>query len=102
MPGGDGTGPLGIGPMTGCRSGYWAGYDVSGYAGMRRFPGRGPRCGAGLGRLGIFAAGGLLARNFFSTMSRVDEKALLLEESKVMEDRLNDIKQRLSRLEQDE
>ncbi len=31
MPRGDGTGPMGTGPMTGRRSGYCAGYDVPGY-----------------------------------------------------------------------
>ncbi|MCQ5376123.1 MAG: DUF5320 domain-containing protein [Methanomassiliicoccales archaeon] len=32
MPGGDGTGPLGLGPMTGRRAGYCAGFPVPGYA----------------------------------------------------------------------
>jgi len=32
MPAGDGTGPLGLGPMTGRRAGYCAGYGVPGYA----------------------------------------------------------------------
>jgi hypothetical protein len=31
MPGGDGTGPGGLGPMTGRRAGYCAGYSVPGY-----------------------------------------------------------------------
>jgi len=31
MPWGDGTGPLGQGPMTGRRMGYCAGYGVPGY-----------------------------------------------------------------------
>ncbi len=32
MPRGDGTGPLGQGPMTGRAAGYCAGYDRPGYA----------------------------------------------------------------------
>ncbi|MDD4061931.1 MAG: DUF5320 domain-containing protein, partial [Kiritimatiellae bacterium] len=32
MPGGDGTGPAGMGPMTGRAAGYCAGYGVPGYA----------------------------------------------------------------------
>ncbi len=31
MPRGDGTGPMGMGPMTGRAAGYCAGYDVPGY-----------------------------------------------------------------------
>lgn len=31
MPAGDGTGPLGLGPMTGRGAGYCAGYPVTGY-----------------------------------------------------------------------
>lgn len=44
MPGGDRTGPLGVGPMTGRAAGYCAGYDVPGYVNPipgRRFLGRG-------------------------------------------------------------
>ncbi|MGC9396733.1 MAG: DUF5320 domain-containing protein [Anaerolineae bacterium] len=32
MPAGDGTGPMGQGPMTGRGAGYCAGYDAPGYA----------------------------------------------------------------------
>ena len=38
MPGGDGTGPMGLGPMTGRAAGYCAGYSVPGY--MNPIPGR--------------------------------------------------------------
>ncbi len=42
MPRGDRTGPEGMGPMTGRRAGFCAGYDVPGYAypGSRRGYGR--------------------------------------------------------------
>ena len=46
MPGGDGTGPGGMGPMTGRGAGYCAGYSVPGY--MNPIPGRG--FGFGMGR----------------------------------------------------
>ena len=39
MPAGDGTGPLGVGPMTGRAAGYCAGYPVPGY--MNPVPGWG-------------------------------------------------------------
>lgn len=39
MPGGDGTGPAGLGPMTGRAAGYCAGYPVPGY--MNPVGGRG-------------------------------------------------------------
>lgn len=38
MPFGDGTGPLGLGPMTGRAAGYCAGYPVPGF--MNPLPGR--------------------------------------------------------------
>jgi len=38
MPRGDGTGPAGMGPMTGRAAGYCAGYGVPGY--MNPIPGR--------------------------------------------------------------
>ncbi len=44
MPAGDGTGPMGMGPMTGRAAGYCAGYSMPGYMnpyGGRGFGGRG-------------------------------------------------------------
>jgi hypothetical protein len=55
MPGGDGTGPVGMGPMTGREAGYCAGYPTPGFmspAGGRGFGGR------GRGRRNRFRAGG--------------------------------------------
>ena len=48
MPGGDRTGPLGAGPMTGRAAGYCAGYPAPGY--MNPAPGGGYGPGAGWGR----------------------------------------------------
>jgi hypothetical protein len=48
MPGGDRTGPMGMGPMTGRAAGYCAGYGVPGY--MNPMGGRGFGFGFGRGR----------------------------------------------------
>jgi hypothetical protein len=48
MPRGDGTGPAGLGPMTGRRMGYCAGYGMPGY--MHGGWGRGFGRGGGRGR----------------------------------------------------
>ncbi|MDY7078744.1 MAG: DUF5320 domain-containing protein [Chloroflexota bacterium] len=48
MPAGDGTGPAGMGPMTGRRAGYCAGHDAPGYA--NPMPGRDFGMGWGRGR----------------------------------------------------
>lgn len=47
MPGGDGTGPAGMGQMTGRAAGYCAGYPVPGF--MNPIPGRGFGFGRGRG-----------------------------------------------------
>lgn len=63
MPGGDGTGPMGMGPMTGRAAGYCAGYAMPGYMNPvgrgRGFWGRGRGGGWGLGR-----GFGFVARRF--------------------------------------
>jgi len=61
MPYGDGTGPMGLGPMTGRAAGYCAGYGMPGY--MNPMAGRGMGRGFGRGR-----GGGRGWRNrFFAT-----------------------------------
>ena len=54
MPSGDGTGPMGMGPMTGRAAGYCAGYPVPGYMnpapGWRRRHWGGRGWGRGFGR----------------------------------------------------
>ena len=60
MPGGDGTGPAGLGPMTGQMAGFCAGYPVPGYmnpVGGRGYWGWGR--GGGRGRRNWFYATGL-------------------------------------------
>jgi len=62
MPRGDGTGPAGMGPMTGRAAGYCAGYPVPGYAnpvGGRGYGGWGRGAGRGWGRRNQYYATGL-------------------------------------------
>jgi len=62
MPGGDGTGPVGLGPMTGRAAGYCAGYPAPGYmnpVGGRGLWGWGRGRGGGRGWRNQFYATGL-------------------------------------------
>ena len=60
MPAGDGTGPRGMGPMTGRGAGYCTGYGAPGYT--NPMPGRGFGMGWGRGRGG---GGGRGWRNMY-------------------------------------
>lgn len=60
MPAGDGTGPMGMGPMTGRGAGYCSGYGAAGWS--NPIPGRG--FGLGRGRGGSWG-GGWRHRNWF-------------------------------------
>ena len=59
MPRGDGTGPSGMGPMTGRAAGYCAGYEAPGYATPGFGGGRGYGMGGGRGRRNMYYATGL-------------------------------------------
>ncbi len=71
MPRGDGTGPRGMGPMTGRAAGYCAGYDAPGYAttgiGWGARMGRGFGVGRGYwgGGSGYWGGGGRGWRNMY-------------------------------------
>ncbi|NMC20049.1 MAG: DUF5320 domain-containing protein [Thermogutta sp.] len=65
MPGGDRTGPLGLGPMTGRAAGYCAGFGIPGYVNSpygRGFWGWGRGRGGGRGRSRWFYAAGFGGR----------------------------------------
>lgn len=64
MPGGDRTGPMGMGAMTGRAAGYCAGFGASGYA--QPGPGRGFGYGRGRG----FGGGGRGWRNMYCATGR--------------------------------
>jgi len=63
MPAGDGTGPMGMGSMTGRAAGFCAGNSVPGY--MNPGPGRGLGMGFGRGFRGRDRGGGRGRRNRF-------------------------------------
>ncbi|MDD4981107.1 MAG: DUF5320 domain-containing protein [Candidatus Omnitrophica bacterium] len=60
MPRGDGTGPMGLGMMTGRAAGFCAGYNTPGF--MNSIPGRGY---FGKGRGCFSCAGGMGRRNWY-------------------------------------
>ncbi|MBF0102322.1 MAG: DUF5320 domain-containing protein [Desulfobacterales bacterium] len=85
MPRGDGTGPMGQGPMSGKGFGNCSGYQARGF-------GRGAGYGKGFGYGFCNRAG------FFSVPSSERETIVLQEESELLQNRLNNIKMRLDEL----
>ena len=123
MPGGDGTGPAGLGPMTGRAAGYCAGYPAPGFTNAvprRGYWGRGGG-GGGRGRRNWFYATGLpgwrrvasgypaygarpaydppYAAPFVPAPTREQETDALREQAKHLEDSLDGIKRRIEELE---
>ncbi|MCD6200898.1 MAG: DUF5320 domain-containing protein [Bacteroidales bacterium] len=104
MPRGDRTGPDGLGPMTGRRAGYCAGYSVPGY--MNDVPGwgrsygygRGARWGYGYGRGYRWGAG--YGRGYYpaDVPPAVDEKTFLENELKYLEQQQENLRKRLNDL----
>jgi len=128
MPRGDGTGPAGLGPMTGRAAGYCAGYSVPGFmnpAGGRFYSRAGLGLGAGRGGRGYrnfyYATGlpgyvrysmGLPAwgnvgyipnvANPFFTAQNIDPKQeaeVLKNQAEFLSQQLNNIQTRLNELE---
>ncbi|MEJ2307079.1 MAG: DUF5320 domain-containing protein [candidate division WOR-3 bacterium] len=117
MPGGDRTGPLGMGPMTGRAAGYCAGYGVPGY--INPIPGRGffgrgrgwfgRGMGRGFGRgrgMGYFA-GGFPGYGYYGTpvptyapeLSPEEEITLLKEDAEVLKQQLKELQGYIDTLE---
>ncbi len=104
MPRGDGTGPAGMGPMTGRSAGYCAGFGVPGFVnrnvGFGGGFGRGAGRGIGLGfrtRMGLGAA-----MPWFGFAGRPDgetEQTLLKNQAEALKAQLNAVQQRLTELE---
>lgn len=105
MPRGDGTGPMGMGPITGRGAGFCAGFAVPGYMN----PGMG--CGMGFGR------GRGFRRMFYLTgmpgwarcgypayggayQPEIDQKELLNEQAEYLETQLTQIKKYLKALDE--
>ena len=97
MPGGDRTGPMGLGPMTGRATGYCAGSEVPGYANTIR--GRGRGFGRGWGR-GRGRRGGWFGYGFNEPEFTPQQEAeVLKQEAKAMQNEITFINQRISELE---
>ena len=101
MPRGDGTGPMGMGPMTGRRAGFCAGFAAPGAMnapGM--YSGFGCRRGGGGG--GMTRGAGFQARNRFMVQAYADvtaptanEQEVLTNQMSFLEKQLQQVKQRL-------
>jgi len=109
MPRGNGTGPMGLGPMTGRGAGYCAGNAVPGYAN--------PGMGRGLGMGSGFGGGGRGWRNMFyatglpgwqrfgwpgspAPMSPENEAAALKAQAEALQKQVEAITKRLAEIEQ--
>ncbi len=113
MPAGNGTGPWGMGPMTGRAAGFCAGYGVPGY--LNPMPGRGfglgfgrGRGGGGRGRRNMFYATGLPGWARFggaaypAAYPKPDpewEKQALKSQAEALQAEMEEIKKRLSEIE---
>jgi hypothetical protein len=90
MPFGDRSGPGGMGPMTGRRRGFCAGFDVPGYMT--------PEFGRGVGRGFVRGRDFGFRQRFYpqpiqsQVITEVDEKKILEAERKEIEKRLKELK----------
>ncbi|MDT8390653.1 MAG: DUF5320 domain-containing protein [Lentisphaeria bacterium] len=111
MPRGNGTGPNGMGPMTGRGAGFCAGFETAGFAnpapgyGMGR-GGRGMG-GAGLGLRRGAGAGRGLGRRFAGALTRPmvsaeDERAALREQVTALRTNADKLEKQLRQLESDD
>ena len=114
MPGGDGTGPRGQGPMTGRGMGYCAGYSVPGYMNSSPRLGLGRRFGSGRGMGRGFGRGFGWRRFDFAPaepilqqqpiypkqpkLSKEQEMQILEQESKAVEEEQKILKEELSNI----
>jgi hypothetical protein len=119
MPRGDGTGPRGLGPMTGRAAGYCAGYPVAGF--MNSYAGR-PGLGFGYGRgfgrgMGRGYGRAYWPANFYPVtppsiaygggfyqppVEPKQEMEMLAEEAKALKEQLEAINKRITELEKSE
>jgi hypothetical protein len=104
MPGGDGTGPLGRGPMTGGGFGFCAGFSHPGYTnpGIGRGLGRGG--GRGFRRVFYGRGRGFFGRPYYqdtyypTVQSREEEKTYLENMVKGLEEEISSIRERIKNL----
>src|SRR4030042_4176446 len=113
MPRGDGTGPAGMGPMTGRAAGYCAGYSAPGYMNPYggRYAGAGRAFGGGVGRgrgyrnwynatgvpgwvrynMGYPAWGGVTNYPFTTDLEPEQEKEILKSQSEALAKKLDQV-----------
>jgi hypothetical protein len=104
MPGRDGTGPMGLGPMTGRGAGYCGGHNAAQGAGRGLGLGFRGGCGAGRGSRGrrnMFNATGLTGWQRAATASPTVnvEKQTLETEIETVQSQLDTMKKRLAEME---
>jgi hypothetical protein len=106
MPRGDGTGPMGMGSMTGRGAGYCAGYGVPGFANPMY---RGGGFGRGRGFRRMYYATGIPGSGRFGYPAYqagyapgINERDFLNQQVESMESELQQMKKRLLELEKEE
>ena len=109
MPGGDRTGPVGRGPMTGRAAGFCAGFSGPGYANLSSGRGFGRGWGRGFGR-GFWGRRMFWResnypepynppyRGVFPTQSKEEEKTYLEEMVQGLEEEIKDMRNRIQEL----
>ena len=111
MPRGDGTGPMGQGPMTGRGAGFCAGHGVPGYMNMpgRGWYGRGWGGRAGRGYRHMYYATGVPGWARYGVPGYApapptpeNEMRTLKEQAGQLEEALDEIRRRLAELQNDE
>ena len=112
MPGGNGTGPAGMGPMTGRAAGFCAGYAVPGYAnpvgergygmgfGRGRGMGRGRGFGRGFGWAGV-ADPYPASASFGLTVTAEQELEGLKQQAEFLQNSLGQVSERINQLEKE-
>jgi hypothetical protein len=107
MPGGDRTGPLGVGPRTGRGAGFCSGNSIPGFMnsriGFRRSLGRGRNFGRGRGfwrfsNYDSYNSPRYLDPSLNLQTTKEEEKAYLEETLKGLEEEINNIKNRIQEL----
>lgn len=106
MPGRDGTGPMGMGPMTGRQAGYCNDAAAPGYANQLRYAGSfGCGFGRGCGHRNMYRITGLpgwarygYTENTTANTEAFNEKAFLRNQAELLENQLQQVKKQLSSL----
>ena len=111
MPHGDGTGPAGMGPMTGRGAGFCAGYGAPGFMNRGVGWGHGAWGGGGRGRRNMYWATGLTGWQRAGGYPQVpfapyqptadQERAALKGQVKYMEDSIKEAQERIRELSKD-